>query len=268
MRKRVNGILPHYTYIMESKYSGLSEAMRKFPEKFNHIFIDYSRMLTYNIELKTINKWILEYFNKNGKYPKVNNEKILGHEILTWQGLNLKLCRNRCGIGYKTSLSEIIKNNFNYTNNLNKENMTLDELHKHIKEYIDDNKKPPHCKLGKIEGTNYTWIIIENDLKRGKINGLRKIYKSLKNFLIDFKYYKKRINTFELDVENIKSEMVSFYKENKSFPTSRTKKCNSKGVQWRYVDQALRNGYRGLSRGSSLLKLKQEIRNDQKKKNT
>ena len=130
----------------------------------------------------------------------------------------------------------------------------LEDIITLAKNYHEKNGKWPNRGLGdNIPGINMSWTSINSAL----VNGYRGLPsgKSLSELLITIDLKPEKPDLAE---EQIIKWAKAHFKKQEKWPTTKSGKINGTDEDWAAINQALREGYRGLKGGSTLSKLLQK----------
>jgi len=214
-----------------------------------------NRFYQKKINLEQVLIWIDDYHEKNGNYPTANSGTIDGTEE-TWEKVSRALYLGLRGLPKGSSLIKTLQEHRGVRNSYDLPNLSVKQILVWSDEYRMNHGKNPNADSGEIEGTNEKWIGIDHALKSGSRGLIEKT--SLAKLLAKHRNVKNRSNISKLTKNQILT-WIDRHKEKKgTYPKAKDGKIDEIDEKWRNIDQALRQGHRGLLKGSSIYKLRIE----------
>ncbi|MGH7168992.1 MAG: hypothetical protein ACRELG_01775 [Gemmataceae bacterium] len=201
-----------------------------------------------------IREWVVEWYERTGKYPKRNDGEIPGADGETWTRVNGNLMKGGRGLPGASSLPQFLEQEFGVRNRLNTPLLTLEQITELITAWRERTGEFPSKKSGQIPHLHsLTWRIIDKALRRGS-HGLPG-GSSLPRLLEERFGVKNIQNRSPLLPEQIKAWINAYRTRSGRYPIVRAGEIpGTNGETWHLVDGALRRGQRGLPGGSSLRK--------------
>jgi len=172
----------------------------------------------------------------------------------TWSSIDVALRHNRRGLGGCTSLADLLDKHRGVRNRRVLPPLTIEQ----ILAWADEHKKrtgewPRQKSKDKIPGTGETWSAIEQALYAG-LRGLPG-NSSLAKLLQAKRGARNIADLPQLTYRQILKWADEYRKRTGRWPTQSSGEIRGTAEMWRNIDYALRNGGRGLPRGSSLPRL-------------
>jgi hypothetical protein len=216
-----------------------------------------------------ISSWVDAYYLRTGAWPKTNSGKILGTAGITWCSINYALARGRRGLPGGSSLATWLAENRSVAKwQRQKDAITEDQISSWVSAYHRRTSKWPKAASGCIPGTaGITWGSVDYTLARGR-RGLPG-GSSLATWLAENRGVARwQPQQRFLTEEQILSWADAHHERTGRWPNARSGPiCGVRGEKWVNIDQALRVGARGLSRGSTLARFLAQRRGAPNRKN-
>jgi superfamily II DNA or RNA helicase len=202
-----------------------------------------------------------DYFEKHRKWPTTMSGKVDGLSD-TWKTLNSALKSGNRGLEGNQTLAGILFENRAVTGSgkHKDKDLKIEDILSFCDEYFNKHEVWPNSKLRKskklVDGTNIKWSTIISALHKGS-RGLPKI--SLSVLLRKERGYTNKYSNIKkvtISKDIILSWGKIYKKKYGKRPTAESGNIdNVENETWGAINEALRNGRRGLKKGNSLSKL-------------
>ena len=217
-----------------------------------------------NLSIKQILAWADAWHERTGKWPNQKSGPISEAPGETWSGIENALTRGSRGLSERLTLSRLLAAERGVLNRSSKPRLSRQRILVWAKAHFRRTGQWPTAMSGPIlDAQGETWLAIDNALRVG-LRGLQG-GSSLARLLADHGA-KRNIQALPpLSKKKIVAWAEDHFRRTGEWPnTGSGPVYAASGEQWSVIDSALRHGVRGLSGGSSLLKLlakKRGIRN-------
>ena len=210
------------------------------------------------LTIKQILSWIDAHKAATGDWPKKNSGQVTGTDE-TWSTIDGSLRAGLRGLADGSSLTKLLAKYRGVRNVRNLPSLTI----KQILAWVDAHKLAiddwPNQESGPVTGTDEKWSGIDAALRAG--NRSLPGGSSLARLLAERRGVRNRADVAELAIEQILEWADAHKTETGDWPNANSGQVTGTEETWAKIDRALRAGVRGLSGGSSLIKLLSQHRN-------
>ena len=215
-------------------------------------FLEKHRNYRPNLTEERILELCDEYYEINNKYPNTKTGKISDTDE-TWSNIDSSLSRGNRELSGGSSLMKFLKKHRNHNSDLTEEQIL--EL---CDKFYEINNRFPNAEDGQIFDTDETWRKIYDALYRGT-RGLPG-GSSLPQLLAKHRDYQNNSNLPDFTEKQILSWCDKFYEINNRYPNVEDGQIFDTNETWNGINRSLYRGNRGLSGGSSLVRLLEKER--------
>ena len=207
------------------------------------------------LTVKQILAWADAYHERTGQWPKGNTGPVVSTTDETWFALDRTLSQGHRGLSGGSSLSRLLAKHRGVRNIQALPTLTI----KQVLAWADVHKKQtgkwPNASSGPVQGTrDETWMAISEALRRGGRGlpgGL-----SLARLLVKERGARNQTNIPRLSKRRVLQWAKAYHEVVGSWPTYRSEfNPASPDDTWSAIDEALRQGLRGLKGGLTIAKL-------------
>jgi hypothetical protein len=211
---------------------------------------------TTRITIELILAWADAHHAATGQWPRINSGLVRDHPELNWMQINRALSQGRRGLPGGTSLADLLQEHRGVRNKQNLPRLEVEQILAWADAHREATGEYPHSRSGPVRGVpGETWAIIHSALSKG-LRGLPG-GSSLAQHLAEHRGYRGA-----LTVERILAWADADHAATGRWPTSWLSVAvrGEPGETWPSLDDALREGRRGLPGGTSLAQLLAEHR--------
>ncbi len=213
--------------------------------------LDVARILT----------WADRHYRRMGRWPTALSGRIEGSSGETWGGVDGGLREGFRGLPSGSSLARLLAEHRGVTNKADVPALSIEQILAWADAHHERTGNWPNGRSGRVaEDPTTTWTGVDGALMRG-YRGLPG-GTSLARLLVAHRHVQNRCALPTLTKEQVLAWADAHHLRTGQWPTTHSGPiAESQGDTWRGVDHALRSGYRGLGRGSSLMRLLAKHRN-------
>jgi len=204
--------------------------------------------------------WADAHHLRSGEWPKYDSGDVLEASGEVWQNLDAALRVGLRGLQGGSSLYKLLIEHRGIRNPKDPPDLTTEQILDWTDAHYERTGRWPTQNTGPIpDAPGETWTAVEIALGRGH-RGLPG-GSSLAKLLADHRGKRNRTNLPLLTIEQILKWADAHHELTGAWPISKPIPiADAPGETWRNIDAALKNGFRGLSGGSSLARLLAQYR--------
>jgi superfamily II DNA or RNA helicase len=219
-----------------------------------------NRMNLPNLTIEQILEWADAHHTKTGAWPIRNSGAVLGAPEETWSRINRVLIAGGRGLPSGSSLAQLLAEQRGVRNKGDLPHLTIEQILEWAYAHHAKTGQWPNYKSGAVLGAaNQTWSSIVNALCKGH-RGLP-AGSTLAQLLADARGVRNPKVLPVLTIEQILEWADAHHAKTGQWPKRASGEVQAApGEKWGRIDDALRQGYRGLPGGSSLAKLLTQAR--------
>jgi hypothetical protein len=208
-----------------------------------------------NLSLEQILAWADAHFERTGQWPNLTTGPIPEAPGETWSAVNHALKRGRRGLPGGFSLAELLAQERGVRNQVSVPPLYRKQIVAWAKAHFRRTGQWPTQDSGSIpEVPGDTWNMIDNALRQGN-RGL-KGGSSLARFLEEHHLKRNHLNLPPISRKKILAYADAHFERTGQWPNINSGEVyDAPGERWDLLDNALRQGLRGLPGGSSLHQL-------------
>lgn len=204
------------------------------------------------LSISMILAWADQYHARTGRWPNTTSGPVDGADE-TWSGINEVLCDGFRGLPGGQSLVELLRQHRGYVSRFDKPTLSEDSILAWADAHLIANGRWPTQTSGAIEGTDDTWATVNSALAKG-FRGLAG-GSSLARLLRERRGCSAQPERPPLTIHQILLWVDAYYATHGKWPSSKSGRIDGTSETWSSINAALRNGYRGLTRGSRIASL-------------
>jgi hypothetical protein len=211
---------------------------------------------TIRLTLDLILNWADAHHAATGQWPRRNSRPVREHPLLKWTGVDLALRDGLRGLEGGTSLADLLQENRGVRNKQNLPRLDVEQILTWADAEREATGEYPNADSGPVRGVPAeTWRAVESALTKG-LRGLPG-GSSLSRLLAE-----RRDCRGPLTVERILAWADAHHAANGRWPTGWSSGVveGAYAESWPMLDDALRDGRRGLPGGTTLARLLAEHR--------
>jgi len=207
------------------------------------------------LSIDKILAWADEYHDRTAKWPNVKSGRVRLEPSTTWQAVDMDLQMGHRGLPGGLSLAKLLAAHRGVRNQGNLPLLTVGQILAWADAFQKRTGKWPTNRSGEVEGAaGETWKGIDHTLRDGR-RGLAG-RSSLAKLLAEHRDVRNLWTIPRLTVKRILKWADAHHRRTGQWPNTTTGAIrDAPGETWAGVDQALRNGWRHLKGGSSLVRL-------------
>lgn len=194
-------------------------------------------------------KWADRHYCRKKRWPTKRSGTI-ENSTETWEMIDLSLREGLRGLPGGESLLNLLKRKHNYGRVARSPKLTEDQILAWADTYYSKYSRWPASGSGLIDGTNETWRIINQCLRRGD-RGLPG-GSSLAKLLEERRGKISRSNRPRMTETQILAWADAFFAKHGRWPMENSGIIEGTDENWRNINQSLNRGDRGLPGGTSL----------------
>jgi pyrroloquinoline quinone (PQQ) biosynthesis protein C len=204
--------------------------------------------------------WADAHHLRRGKWPRVLDGPVEDAPGETWSGIQNALRAGLRGLPGGSSLAMLLAEKRGKRNKKNAPRLTIDQILTWADEFYSRTGEWPKVDSGQVHNVpGETWLAIYTALRVG-IRGLPG-NSNLAALLQEHRGVRNNRKPPSLSVEQILKWVDAHYAQTERWPTQASGSVvDAPDEKWLQIDQALKMGNRGLTGGSSLIRLIQENR--------
>lgn len=210
------------------------------------------------LRLARILAWADHHLERTGKYPHAESGPVLAEPSEDWGAINQALVAGLRGLPGRDSLARLLQRERGRRHRLNLPRLTEEGILAWAQAHHDRTGAWPNQGAGPVDGIpGETWGNIEQSLRRGQrgLPGGDSLARLLARRL-GVQRRPARARRPELTAETVLAWAELYHREMGEWPTANSlPEGLPAGERWKSIDRALREGRRGLPRGSSLARL-------------
>jgi predicted helicase len=214
-----------------------------------------STTMRFELTVDQILDWADDYKRSTGTWPTITTGQIDGTNH-TWGRIDRALRQGSYGLRERITLARLleVKRGVNDAPRAkpvkNLPPLSLKQILSWADAYFEKHGTWPDSTSGPIDGTNENWKYIEHWLNYGT-RGFAGGYSLVSLLRHERGVITKRVPS-KLNINRLLRWVANYRSEHGGWPTSDSGVIPGTGETWKEVDTALKNGLRGLPRGSSL----------------
>lgn len=204
--------------------------------------------------ISRILQWVDAHFKRTGKWPNIKSGAIHDAPGETWLAVHMALHKGRRGLTGGSSLAELLANKRNVRNRVSLPRLTVTK----ILRWADAHRRrtgnwPTITSCPVTDAPSENWKIIDGALRAGS-RGLRG-GSSLFKLLVKHRKLSRHVLK-PLAISQILVWADDHFRRTGRWPSEKSGRIpQSSGGTWQGVQSALRQGGRGVRKGSSIRKL-------------
>jgi hypothetical protein len=200
-------------------------------------------------------EWAKKYHHRHGKWPNVESEPVDQSPDDTWHVIDRALRNGTRGLPGGSSLPKLLSKHLGARKQRHLPPLSESQIIRWAKAYLRRTGKRPTHGSGPIdEAPGETWCTVEKALSEGRPGLSRRT--SLARLLTDHGLHRYFWRRRAMSIPEILDWADAYHARYHKWPKKDSGViADCREETWKYVDTALRNGYRGLPGGSSLAAL-------------
>jgi hypothetical protein len=208
-----------------------------------------------DLTVEQVLTWADAHFKRTGEWPRVDSGPVFEKPDETWLAINHALGRGRRGLPVGSSLAKLLDAGRGVPNPRDLPPFRRQQILDWATAHHQRTGRWPTADSGRIPGTrNDTWQAVDCALREGQ-RGLRGGY-SLARFLVGHGKKRNHLDLPPLGKKKILAWALAHRDRTGQWPNVNSGPvADAPGEKWNLIDNALRNGHRGLPGGSSLAQL-------------
>jgi len=215
------------------------------------------------LTVEQILAWADAHKAATGEWPIQKSGGVKGTDE-TWAGLNYSLVAGRRGLPGRSSLATLLAEHRSIRNIHDLSSLTIQQILAWADQHKTVTGDWPNPRLGKVKGTNETWLGVDGTLRAGR-RGLPG-GSSLAKLLAEHRSVRNHYDLLDLSIEQILAWADAHKAETGDWPNRESGPVNGTDETWGAINASLSLGSRGLRGRSSLAKLLAEHRGVRNKK--
>jgi hypothetical protein len=219
-----------------------------------------NRMALPPLSIEQILTWADGHHELTGKWPNKNTGPVKDSLGETWSGINSALIGGIRGLPTGFSLARLLQEKRGVRNKQDLPTLTLEAILRLADEHHERTSEWPRANTGSVtEAPSETWKAIDMALKQG-LRGLPG-GSSLPQLLAEKRGVRNRMDAAPLTIDMILAWADTHHQNKGGWPRVKSGPVHGvSGETWCGIEEALRDGRRGLPGGSTLAKLLAERR--------
>jgi superfamily II DNA or RNA helicase len=201
------------------------------------------------LSIRQILRWIDEHKSRTGDWPDQKSGKVHG-VTETWRGINSALSKGLRGLDGGSSIVQLLVEHRSVRTRFWDDSVTITDILGWCDTFFDRHSRWPKGTDGQIPGTAYTWLTVDNKLRKGW--GSRREKSSLPQLLQEKRGYRHRHRLPPLTRETIIKLAKQHYRREGRWPTTTSGEIPGSDETWARINAALWQGQRGFPGGDSL----------------
>ncbi len=198
--------------------------------------------------------WADDFHDRIGRWPVRTSGRIVGGLGLTWSAIDGALWQGNRGFPKGGSLAKLLAEHRGYRHARNVPRLRVNDILRWADAHYERTGEYPGRHSGRVlEAPGESWNAVDRALAR-KTRGLRGGY-TLADLLARRRGRRNKSKSPHLTVGQILRWADAWHELFGVWPTTGSGPVGNTGETWRSIDKGLRNGTRGLRKGTSLYRL-------------